>query len=217
MRDPAALEAALTLVHHPQMVRLAKGSPLPRGVAFVLEVAAGEAEALAAATAHTGRDESSLRAAAEFFVEQVLLIRQADSYRILGATADAPASELRRNMALLMRWLHPDVAHSGAASARIDRSVFANRVTRAWEDLKTDERRATYDTAHGPHVQAPRTGAETMSPRADNGNRAPERRHADPAPRQPARTRKRRRQLAMFRLDRESLMSRLFLYLRGDR
>jgi hypothetical protein len=42
-------------------------------------------------------------------------------------------------MALLLRWLHPDHDPQGA------RSVFAGRVTRAWNDLKTQERRATYD------------------------------------------------------------------------
>ena len=64
---------------------------------------------------------------------------EADSYRVLGATAEASKSELRRNMALLLRWLHPDHDPQGA------RSVFANRVTRAWNDLKTQERRAAYD------------------------------------------------------------------------
>ena len=42
-------------------------------------------------------------------------------------------------MALLLRWLHPDLDRHG------ERSVFAARVTRAWNDLKTQERRAAYD------------------------------------------------------------------------
>jgi curved DNA-binding protein CbpA len=51
----------------------------------------------------------------------------------------ADSSELRRNMALLLRWLHPDRTQNGG------HSVFVQRVTRAWNDLKSDERRATYD------------------------------------------------------------------------
>ena len=42
-------------------------------------------------------------------------------------------------MALLMRWLHPDKDLEGR------RSMFVNRVTRAWDDLKTADRRAAYD------------------------------------------------------------------------
>jgi hypothetical protein len=44
-------------------------------------------------------------------------------------------------MALLLRWLHPDLDRHG------ERKVFATRVTRAWNDLKTPDRRAAYDQA----------------------------------------------------------------------
>ncbi len=46
-------------------------------------------------------------------------------------------------MILLLKWLHPD---SGVDQAR---SVFASRVIRAWEDLKTPGRRAAYDRSCG--------------------------------------------------------------------
>ena len=42
-------------------------------------------------------------------------------------------------MALLIRWLHPD-QNNGA-----ERSVFVARVTRAWNELKNEDRRAAYD------------------------------------------------------------------------
>jgi hypothetical protein len=42
-------------------------------------------------------------------------------------------------MALLLRWLHPD------SDRHEQRVVFAARVTRAWNDLKTNERRVAYD------------------------------------------------------------------------
>jgi hypothetical protein len=42
-------------------------------------------------------------------------------------------------MTLLLRLLHPDLDSKG------ELSVFAARVTRAWNDLKTPERRAAYD------------------------------------------------------------------------
>ena len=86
-----------------------------------------------------GRSRETVREAAAFFVEQILLFPDADSYRVLGARPDATNGELRRNMALLLRWLHPDLDRLG------ERSVLAIRVTRAWNDLKTQQHRAAYD------------------------------------------------------------------------
>jgi curved DNA-binding protein CbpA len=42
---------------------------------------------------------------------------------------------------LLLSWLHPDKNPSGA------RAVFAARVTGAWNDLRSPDRRAAYDAA----------------------------------------------------------------------
>jgi curved DNA-binding protein CbpA len=105
----------------------------------LLCIAAGEQTEVSAAIASTGRSCDVVQDAAGFFIEQILLHPKADSYRVLGASSDATTAELRRNMALLMRWLHPDLDPQGR------RSMFASRVTLAWNDLKTAERRAAYD------------------------------------------------------------------------
>jgi DnaJ-class molecular chaperone len=92
----------------------------------------------------------------------VLLDHDADSYRVLGGSRRSTHEELRHNMALLMRWLHPDLqALRNRAAA--DREVFSSRVTRAWEDLKNDERRRAYDRLHPP--AAPSNGATRRSSR----------------------------------------------------
>jgi curved DNA-binding protein CbpA len=105
----------------------------------LLRIAAGDEEAIREATDVAGRSRDVVCEAVAFFVEQILLSPDADSYRVLGATPEATSAELRRNMALLLRWLHPDLdPHAG-------RSVFAARVTLAWNDLKTSDRRAAYD------------------------------------------------------------------------
>ena len=57
-----------------------------------------------------------IREAAGFFVEQILLFPGADSYRVLGASPEATNRELRRNMSLLLRWLHPDLDPRGERS-----------------------------------------------------------------------------------------------------
>jgi DnaJ-class molecular chaperone len=91
-----------------------------------------------------------IRDAATFFIEQILVTADSDSYRVLGASPSATPRELRHNMASLIKWLHPDSARDGP------QSVFVNRVTRAWDDLKTPERRAAYDRAKQTPTQKSR-------------------------------------------------------------
>jgi hypothetical protein len=139
MAGAAAVRAAIDLVHVPSRVRLFRAEPLPEGIETVLRVAAGDEAAETAAAAAVGRPRDLVRKAAAFYIEQILLCPDADSYRVLGADERATAAELRRNMALLLKWLHPDMDRQGI------RSLFAGRVTQAWETLKTPERRAAYD------------------------------------------------------------------------
>ena len=136
-----ALRLAIDLLHVPSRVRQVRLDPLPEGVTFLLRIAANDSTAMREATRTTDRPEEVIRNAAEFFIEQILLEAQSDSYRVLGSTPKATPSELRHNMAFLIKWLHPDSANDGP------RSVFVNRVTTAWDDLKTAERRAAYDRA----------------------------------------------------------------------
>jgi uncharacterized membrane protein YgcG len=135
----AAVRTAIDLVQMPSRARSIRQSPLPDGMPLLLRIAALDAEATQEAAALTGRTADVVAKAAAFFVEQILLAPDADSYRVLGATSLTASSELRRNMALLMRWLHPDVAKGH------DRTSYVGRVTYAWDDLKTPERRAAYD------------------------------------------------------------------------
>jgi hypothetical protein len=115
--------------------------PLPRGIIFLLEVAVGDVDALGKAAALTDHPEAILQDAAGFFIEQVLLSQNADHYRTLGASRDAPYAELRHHMALLIRWVHPDLFSGNAVGSCLDRSVYANRVTKAWQAVKTSARR----------------------------------------------------------------------------
>lgn len=139
MDQLAALRLAIDLLQLPSRVRMARTLPLPDGVSLLLQLACGDETAADACLEPTGRTPEFLREAATFFIEQVLLAPDADSYRVLGSTPDATTADLRRNMALLLRWLHPDMG------ANAERTIFAARVTAAWDDLKTPERRAEYD------------------------------------------------------------------------
>jgi hypothetical protein len=139
MLEGAAVRVAIDLLQMPSRVRMVRQTPLPEGMGLLLRVAACDNGAIAEAAAITGRSEPLIAEAAAFFVEQILLAPEADSYRVLGGMAASPSTDLRRNMALLVRWMHPDVA-KGA-----DRSKFVSRVTYAWDDVKTPERREAYD------------------------------------------------------------------------
>lgn len=139
MSDGVALKIAVDLMHVPSQVRLQRMEPLPDGVLTLLRIAAGDEGAETAASLSTDRSRDVVRQASAFFIEQILFAPNADSYRVLGANSQADASELRRNVALLLRWLHPDLDPAG------DRAIFVGRVTTAWNDVKTPERRAAYD------------------------------------------------------------------------
>ena len=139
MEDRAALKLALELLHVPWRVRLVRKQPLPEGVPLLLSVAAGDPASQEAAVEATDRPPEVVKRAATFFIEQILLAPDADSYRVLGASPAATNGELRQNMALLMRWLHPDVAREG------EQSIYAARIAAAWNNLKSPDRRAAYD------------------------------------------------------------------------
>ncbi len=165
-RSPEALHAALAIMSQPQLLQRARRSSLPRGMTLLLQVAAGDPDAIREAQAATGRSEDHLTKAAGFYTEQVLLHRDSDSYRVLGASSSASAAELRRHLALILRWLHPDLVPSNADGLHFDKSALANLVTRAWETIKTGERRAAYDAK--PRIEpnakaksAPRTSVRS--------------------------------------------------------
>lgn len=144
MSDKMALKIAIELMHLPSQVRLVRSEPLPDGVLILLRIAAGDEEADRTAIDLMDRSRETIRQAATFFIEQILFAPNADSYRVLGANPQASAGELRRNVALLLRWLHPDLDHEG------ERSIFIGKVTAAWNNLKTPERRAAYDELSKP-------------------------------------------------------------------
>lgn len=166
----------------------------------------------------TGRSEGQLRHAASFFVEQILLADSSDFHRVLGGDCDTPVDLLRRHMALMMRWSHPDVVQAGSS---VDRSVFAGRVTGAWNALKTQER-GSHDmpagaaTAQGMGDRAGHRTGERRAQRAVRRVRAQKgealfvasrRRSGGTQMRALGEMKKRKRRLALFRVDGDSVVT----------
>lgn len=139
MEQATALKVALQILHMPANVRMVREKPLPPGILQLLQITARDPDALRQAVLEMERDGETITRAAQFFIEQVLWHPDADSFRVLGGLPETSTAELKRNMALLMTWLHPDVEN------RDERAVFVVRVTSAWNDLKTEERRTTYE------------------------------------------------------------------------
>jgi hypothetical protein len=139
MSDATAVRIAIDLMLIPSRVRALKKQLLPEDVSLLLRIVTGDEEAMQKAIELTDKPPETVRAAAAFFIEQVLLDPKCDSYRVLGVSKNATNTELRRNMALLLRWVHPDVGQNA------ERIVFVGRVTSAWDNLKTPERRAAYN------------------------------------------------------------------------
>ena len=136
MLKRTAIEQAVDLLRMPSLAVSMRRFSLPPDVSLMLRVLARLPEAEAEAMRLTGEPLAMLGEAAEFYVIQIMFHSQSDSYRILGVHPDASREEIWVNMAALLRWLHPDV-NSGET-----RGVLATKVLRAWDGVKTPERRA---------------------------------------------------------------------------
>src|SRR6188768_949068 len=104
MERSDAMREAIGLLHCPSQVRTVRSAPLPDDLLLLLRIVSGDDEAMNQAAESEGRARDVIRNAATFFIEQVMLHPSADSYRVLGAGPNATFGELRRNMALLLRW-----------------------------------------------------------------------------------------------------------------
>ncbi len=125
----AALDCALALARTPALASGMRSQALPDGVKGLLGLVAREAGALDQAKRGSGMSGGDIMAAAELYVQQVMLHPKADSYRALGIGRDCDRNTARTHMRLLMTWLHPD--HNENAW----RSAFAHRVLAAWNDV----------------------------------------------------------------------------------
>lgn len=203
MSEVAAIKAALGLLHLPASVRFVRREPLPPGLDSLLKVAAGDEQTITELAALTERSPAIVRDAATFFIEQVLLSPKSNHYQVLGLTPEASVQDLRRNMALLMSWLHPDKDLAG------DRTVLAARVTTAWSTLRSPERRAAYDaTLRSAPPPPSRSASGRTSPKTSaNGSQKttrPSHRASRPT----------RRPLTLYRDEHHSLLQRGFTFLR---
>lgn len=149
MTDGEALRAAIDLFYLPSKVRIVRTQPLPKGTGLLLRLAAGDTAATREAQTHSNRSASANTQAAVFFIEQVLLKPDADEYTILGLDPTANIAEFRAHMALLLKWLHPDI------SGDEYRSLMARRVIDAWNKIKSLDQHRKQTGVAGLSIQRP--------------------------------------------------------------
>ena len=162
----AAGISALALAFHrtpTQHADLLHGrTPLPAGVGTLLRLAGGS-EPDPAILALAPADE--LKAAALFFIEQVLFRRDASHYQVLGLEADATQEQIKEHHRLLMRVFHPDREN------RADdwKDAFATRINLAYTTLRDAEERRRYDAS----LQQPKPPGATLPARRATGHHRP--------------------------------------------
>ena len=139
MAVPGALYLAFDLAKSPILAGVMRQRPLPGDTLTLIQIAAGSPGALHDAALVSNRSPPSIRAAAIFYIQQVLWADDADCYRVLGVSADASPERLAEHFRWFMKWLHPDSRQGDVKPAS------AARVLKAWDAIKTPERRRQYD------------------------------------------------------------------------
>lgn len=206
MSDLSALHHALAVYDTPGLLRRVRRSQLPEGIDVLVELAAGAPEMSAELEERTGRTGQDLRRAAAFYIEQVMLAPEADCWRILGANGPVDPASLRRRMALLLKWAHPDLPSSQSADRGFEPGLFARRITAAWEDVKSG--RAARQRPAGRDALAGRPNGSSPAGKASAPGAS--------MPRQPGqRARASKRNGAPQRYSPPSLLKRLMLRLTG--
>ena len=137
--DASGIECALALYRAPHLAADVRAQALPEGMIWVIRTAASDSQTLETLVQHYTEPAEDLVEACGFYVQQSMFAPEADAYRVLGVTQGEDAAVIREHHRWLIRWLHPD---------RIGEDwlgVFADRVNRAWHQLRNPERRQQYD------------------------------------------------------------------------
>jgi len=125
------IDLALDLARMPALAHAIEKPALPADIFEVMRIAAGAPEVCQLAAQATGQPAAVLIEAARFYLQQVLLRPDADSYRVLGLLPGASREVARRHMRCLLQWLHPDVNRDWD-------SAYAHRVLAAWREISAD-------------------------------------------------------------------------------
>jgi hypothetical protein len=142
MSGPRGIAVALDLARMPALAQSVEKPPLPTDILEIMRIAAGSPEICQSASQVTGQPPAVLIEAARFYLQQMLLRPDADSYRVLGLPPGASRELARHHMQCLLQWLHPDVNRDWD-------SVYARRVLKAWREVS-----ANIDSSRPPNARS---------------------------------------------------------------
>lgn len=135
-------------------------APLPRPFGdWLSEALAAVAPANLRQTAEAlAAEPGEIEAALVFFVRQVLLLPQADHYRVLGLPRQATDEAIRQHYSLLVRLFHPDRSPGDE-----DQGItLTARINAAYRVLRDPEARRRYDRGLPAPPSAPRPDDQAM-------------------------------------------------------
>jgi hypothetical protein len=155
MSGARGIDLALDLARMPALAHSIETPPIPADVFEVMRIAAGAPEVCQLAAQATGQPAAVLIEAARFYLQQVLLRPDADSYRVLGLPPGASHELARRHMRCLLQWLHPDVNRDWD-------SAYAQRVLAAWREVSADVPRPSNSRSHVPTGPGSNCGPRRM-------------------------------------------------------
>jgi hypothetical protein len=129
MSEREALQIALDIFRSPALVRVVQRQPLPKNVLQTIRIAGGDALDDKAKEITFGWTEEEVRAAATFFLQQILFEKSSDAYRVLGLKSGAELTAVKDHKRALLKWLHPD------RNANRWESVLLQRVVKASDSI----------------------------------------------------------------------------------
>ena len=169
-----ALHQSIDAFRAPALYLRLREHKLPEGMLLLLRIAAGDSQAIELGQSMSNETGSAVSEAAVMFIQHLMFYPGSSSFRVLGVEPSASDAQIKEHYRWLVRWLHPD------RNADEWDAVYAERVTLAWQDLRTPDRRLAYEESLAHDAPAP----EWIPPPAAPLTPAPRLRPAAPAPKE---------------------------------
>ena len=167
-----ALHQAIDAFRAPALYLRLREHKLPEDMLLLLRIAAGDSQAIELGESMSSETASAVKEAAVMFIQHLMFYPGSSSFRVLGVEPSASDAQIKEHYRWLVRWLHPD------RNADEWDAVYAERVTLAWQDLRTPDRRLAYEESLAHEAPA----SEWTPPPPAAVAPAPRLRPAAPAP-----------------------------------
>jgi hypothetical protein len=108
MNGAEAINLALDLYRKPARARSLNRRDVPEGMLMLIRIAAAADEEIGALVDDAAIAKQPVKAAAIFYLQQLLMQADGDDFRQLGLRRGATLQDLKDHKRQLLKWLHPD-------------------------------------------------------------------------------------------------------------